>query len=325
MLKRIAVFDPAILSENIGDQIISQSIQNMLHSIFQNDFFISATTHNFLSLHAWLRINQCSYTFIGGSNLLSSNMQDALWRRSFQWRISLIDAFFAKNLVLLGTGWQDYQQNPSLYTSLLYGMLLSKKYIHSVRDSYAEAKLKSLNIQNVLNTSCPTLWNLTPEHCAGIPKNKSESVVFSLSPFKKDVQVDQSIFQLLKKKYRQIYFWIQGYADQEYMQKISQNDPSIIYLPPHLRDYETFLSNENTNIDYIGTRLHGGIKALQLQRKTLILSIDARSEEMKRDINLPVLSRHDLVEIERWIDSEQETQINLPIKNIETWKSQFKE
>ena len=50
----------------------------------------------------------------------------------------------------------------------------------------------------------------------------------------------------------------------------------------------------NTEFDYVGTRLHAGILALNYRKRTLIIAVDNRAAEMKTDINLPVIARGDL-------------------------------
>ena len=47
---------------------------------------------------------------------------------------------------------------------------------HSVRDSYTKKMLNSIGINNVVNTSCPTVWNITPDHLATIPDTKAKYV-----------------------------------------------------------------------------------------------------------------------------------------------------
>ena len=48
----------------------------------------------------------------------------------------------------------------------------------------------------------------------------------------------------------------------------------------------------------VGTRLHAGIRALQKGNQALILSVDNRATEINKDINIPVISRFDLAQIE---------------------------
>ena len=80
---------------------------------------------------------------------------------------------------------------------------------------------------------------------------------------------------------------------------------------------------ENNDIDYVGTRLHAGIRAIQKKRRALVLSIDNRASEISNDIGMNVVPREDIEKIEFFITNEQKTSIKIPHKNIEAWKAQF--
>ena len=73
----------------------------------------------------------------------------------------------------------------------------------------------------------------------------------------------------------------------------------------------------------MGTRLHAGVRALQHKKRTLILSVDNRANEIAKDTNLPVISRDNLAAIASWINSKYETKIKIPVDNINQWKNQF--
>ena len=73
-----------------------------------------------------------------------------------------------------------------IYTlDFLLKILLSKTYLHSVRDEYTKDMLERIGIKNVINTGCPTMWSLTEEHCKQIPIKKSNSVVFTITDYNK--------------------------------------------------------------------------------------------------------------------------------------------
>jgi len=80
-----------------------------------------------------------------------------------------------------------------------------------------------------------------------------------------------------------------------------------------------------SNLDFVGTRLHAGIHALNLGHRTIIVAIDNRAKEMGKDTNLPIISREDVIDkLEGMINSEIKTEILLPKENIKRWKDQFK-
>jgi polysaccharide pyruvyl transferase WcaK-like protein len=94
-------------------------------------------------------------------------------------------------------------------------------------------------------------------------------------------------------------------------------------LEPTLKAYDNVL-REATSIEFVGNRLHGGIRALQQQRRTLVLSIDERAREIGEDTGLPVVDRSDITCIEQFIRSKSTTTILLPWSDIERWRNQFK-
>ena len=79
----------------------------------------------------------------------------------------------------------------------------------------------------------------------------------------------------------------------------------------------------NHDIDFIGSRLHGGIRALNYKRRALIIGVDNRATEINRDTNLPFISRENIEHANKWINSVSKTEIHLPNDNINEWKSQF--
>ena len=78
------------------------------------------------------------------------------------------------------------------------------------------------------------------------------------------------------------------------------------------------------NLDFIGTRLHAGIRALQKFRRTIILGIDNRATEKSKDFNLKVLQRDDIDKLNGIINNDFRTEININETNIKKWKDQFK-
>jgi len=313
-MKRIALLDASLASENLGDQIITDAAQAVLESIFPDAFFVRLTTHEF---HLWESrriMDGCDLVFVGGSNLLKSNMI-----RNNQWKISPLDYFLRKECILLGCGWWYYQPQPNWYAAKMLNKILSKKYTHSVRDEYSRTQLESVSIDKVLNTACVTMWGLSPEHCSAIPTQKAPIAVLTLTGYSQNIAADRALVDLLLKRYDSVYFWVQQPEDHAY--GISISGGRIKLLSPNLRIYTEFL--KENHVDYIGTRLHGGIRAIQSGKRSLILAVDNRATEISRDTDLPVLQRTDLAGIAAWIDTPGATRIRLPEARIEAWRSQF--
>ena len=317
-MKKITILNTAILSNNIGDYIIMDSVSEVLNDLFKNDMFFDSYTHGKVSKESYFLNKQSDYSFIGGTNLLSSNMN-----KYNQWKINLIDGLFLKNIILMGVGWWQYQDKPNYYTKYLLKKVLSEKVLHSVRDSYSEKMLKSIGVNNVINTGCMTMWGLTKEHCLKIPNVKADDVVFTLTDYNKDYDKDQILIDILKCNYKTLYFWPQGLGDLEYLKSL-KNIKDVNILGGNLHSYNALLENENINLDFIGTRLHAGIRALQNKRRTIIIGIDNRAEEKRKDFNLNVVDRENINEISNILNHSAATEIKINEVNIEKWKNQFR-
>ncbi len=317
-IKNISVFDTSIATQNIGDEIIMDAVYNELYDIFKDDMFLRIPSHEVIGIASLSLIRNSVFGIVGGSNILSSAMN-----KYKQWKITLPQSFFIKNkALLLGVGWRNYQAKPNFFTKQLLKQLLNKEYLHSVRDSYTEAKLKEQGFENVINTSCPTMWRLTPEHCSKIPQKKSDTVVFTLTDYSKDFESDIFLIKTLLDSYQNVYYWVQSRKDLIYLNELNIDISQIKIISPSLRAYTNFL--ETNDCDYVGTRLHGGVRALQRSRRTIIIGVDNRAIEKKKDFNLTVIERNELNEnLKRLIDSELKMDIKIPIANITKWKAQF--
>lgn len=314
----IGVFDTSISSLNVGDEIINASAMEFLENIFAQNQFLKFSTHAGISSIGIYRANLCKLRVVCGSNLLSGSLF-----KTGQWNLSPLDVLRIKKHVLMGVGWLNYNSKLSVFTKLAYRSLLSKENTHSVRDEYTKLKLAEMGITNVINTGCPTMWKLTSSHCASIPKKKSNKVVFTLTDYSKDEIVDKYLIKTLLSNYERVYFWIQGSGDLEYFNSLGFVNSGIQVIPPQLSKYDYVLQNEN--IDFIGTRLHAGIRALQNKRKTLIISVDNRATEKAKDFNLPVIERILLKDsLQKHIDEDYECKININENAINDWISQFK-
>jgi polysaccharide pyruvyl transferase WcaK-like protein len=314
-MKQITLFNTAVCSHNTGDYIITDAVKENLGYMFSKDMMFETLTHSKISKETYALVKGSDYSFVGGTNLLSSNMQ-----RYNQWKINLLDSIYLKDTILMGVGWWQYQDKPSLYTKFLLNRVLSKNMLHSVRDSYTEKKMHELGITNVLNTGCPTMWSLTKEHCANITRKKSKNVVFTLTDYNRDFELDQELVNILEKNYDDIYFWPQGGKDYEYISSLNISKNTHI-LGGNLAQFNNLL--ENLDIDYIGTRLHAGIRAIQKSVRSIIIGVDNRAEEKSKDFNLKVLSRDKIKQLDDIIKSEFATEISINEKNIQQWKNQF--
>lgn len=316
---KIGVLDTSISSMNVGDYIIMDSAYKRINSVFDNAQKVSFPTHERINRVGFKRQKEIAINFLCGTNCLNSKMM--LHR---QWNVGFLNSVFMKDVITLGVGWQNYQGKPDFYTKTLLKRLLSRDYLHSVRDNYTLEMLQNAGISNVINTSCPTMWDLTEEHCAAIPSYKSENVIFTLTDYREDKVKDLELIKSLLKSYNKVYFWVQGSKDYVYFNSFGDVVKDIIVVPPNLYDFDKVL-NSNESLEYIGTRLHAGIRALQKKRRSIIISVDNRAEEKKKDFNLKVIPRDMSSSDYCKIYSEEfDTKITLPNSEIEKWKTQFK-
>jgi polysaccharide pyruvyl transferase WcaK-like protein len=317
-LRRISVLDTSIATKNLGDEIIVDSVYRELNDIFKHDtMFFKVPTHERISRHSHRIINSSEYSFVAGTNILSSKYNII---KSNLWNINIYDAIKINRIVLMGVGWGDYQSNPSFLSKLLYDKVLDKNVFHSVRDSYTKKKLETIGVVNVINTGCPTIWQLTPEFCSGIPSKKARDVVCTLTDYRIDKEKDKVMIDILNRYYENVYFWIQGSKDLEYVQTISS---SVKIVGPSLYAYDKLLS-DHEDIDYIGTRLHAGIRAMQKKKRTIIIGIDNRALEKKKDFGINVVNRNEISSLPDIVSKRMSTNLTIDFASINKWKEQFR-
>jgi polysaccharide pyruvyl transferase WcaK-like protein len=317
-LKSIALFDTSIATLNLGDRIIIDSVLEELQGLFLQDFVQTIPTHLPLDRNARRIASNSSFTIVGGTNLLTSHMNN--YR---QWKVTLWDAVFLSTVVLMGVGWWQYQAHADLYTRMLLKRILHSTMYHSVRDRYTAQQLDAAGIDNVLVTGCPTMWGLSEEHCFSIPRDKGNAVVTTITDYTRDHQADRKQLEYLLNNYTQVFIWQQGSQDLSYLKELSLNHPSLTMIPSNVAAYNKLLSSHE-NIDYVGSRLHAGIRALQYGRRSIIIGIDNRATEMHKDFGLPVVARGDIETLQQMIETPFTTALNMPWEAINTWKQQFR-
>lgn len=315
-MDRIVAFDTSIVSENGGDNIIMESCNEILREIFPEDFIIHLPTHDRIGSFGRQYCQSVKYKILCGTNILASRMP-----RFTMWDAKLSDIKYLQGTCLLGAGWREYEGDPNLYSKHFWKKVLSNDLIHSVRDSYTEEKLKKLGFENVVNTSCPTMWILTPEHCAQVPTTKANNVLTTVTNYRTNPEEDKKMLDILCKNYDKVYIWIQALEDYNNLksfydiEKLNIVDPSLEALDKTL---------EMDDLEYCGTRLHAGIRALDHKKRTTIIAKDNRALEIGKDTELNVIKSEELDSLESKINSNFETKLSLPWENIETWKNQFK-
>lgn len=326
-MSNVCLLDPALPSvdgepsDNLGDSIISEAIIKELQDLRPFRFHRVPTKRKLTTGELELA-RKADIVLLGGSNLLSSNL-----RQYNQWKISAsirnIISPPLTDVVCCGTGWWQYQGAPTYRTRLFYSRVLSPKALHSVRDRYTEIKLKRCGINNVVNTSCPTLWSL---HGCETNHRRGKNIVFTLTDYKRDIDCDNALVSLLGSVASgELSFFPQGLYDVEYLRSLDSfraHRSRITILSRSLKSLNDLAASEDSV--YVGTRLHCGARFLQHGRNALIVAVDNRAAEIKMDIGLPVVPRGDLQTISCWLGGLTEwAPIELPLDEIKRWKQQF--
>ena len=301
-MDNITIFDTSHGTQNMGDYIIMDSVNRELDFLLKKNFVTRYSTHtpigrSYQSIKKGMvlkNLEKAKYKFIGGTNIF----KNTLLNFNPDWNINIFNIKFYKDCISIGCGSALNAKKMNLYTKFIYKRILSKKYIHSTRDERTKIMLEKLGFQ-AINTGCATLWGLTKEHCEKIPTKKAQNVVFTLTDYKKDKDKDQALVNILVKNYNKVYFWVQGSDDYDYFNSL-QNISSIEIIYPNLKDYAEIL---DSGVDYVGTRLHAGIFAMQHYCRSVIISIDERARDMDKTYNLKCIDRSE-------IESKLESYIN---------------
>lgn len=321
-MEKITLLDTAIGSTNKGDEIIMECAKEELGYLMEKYFVLSTPTHlsaftaaqNLWKLPDSAReIATSKYKFVCGTNLFSTNML----HRCCQWNIDIFNSKPIEGSIFVGVG-SNTKEKLNFYTKRLYKKVLSKEFIHSVREEKAYTILTNMGFK-CINTGCVTLWKLTDKFCESIPKRKADSVIFTLTDYNKNPQKDKEMINILKKSYNKVYFWIQGIYDLDYLQSLTSID-DIEIITGSVRAYQELL---NKDVDYVGTRLHAGIYAMRHKRRAIILAVDDRMNSMKASIRNNCMSRNEISNLEEMIHSNFETKVYLDFDLIEKWKKQF--
>lgn len=309
------ILDTAMGSDNCGDQIIMEACMLQLRDKLEVSAMQHVPTHQFPSDFERMLISNSRMKILCGTNILSGHMGSyGLWRLG-------ADVSPYRETILMGVGFDSKDDSFDRYTQQLLRTILSKNVFHSVRDSFSEQKLKSMGIPNVLNTGCPTMWNLTPERCAAIPVVKATNAICTVTDYCRDKANDKAMLDVLLDSYEKVYLWLQGRDDLAYIQELGYQD-KLILVPSTLADYDTVL--KQSDLDYVGTRLHAGIRALSTGHRSLIISIDNRAECIGADTGLPIIRREDtIIALKDCLIGTIETRITLPWENIQAFKEQF--
>lgn len=305
--------DPSICSPNIGDQIISESVENALSIILPELGQVKFPTQYSPQISTHYILRNSLANIVGGSNLLTGNRL-----RFSQWKFGKLNLFYKFKFILLGVGWWKYGNDPDPYSRIIYRSILDNSMIHSVRDEYTVTQLKKCGI-NAINTTCPTLWPLASKQlCSSIAINKSPNALLTLTDYAKNIDLDFQLIKLLTEEYKEIYFWPQGIDDLAYFKELTQSvDYDFKILSFGLPSIKQFLLTYSC--DYIGTRLHSGILALNNRCRSIIIEIDNRSIEIGRDTSIYTCPRNNYLLLRKMINNPLVSNFRIPMASIKAW------
>lgn len=275
---RTTLLDTSIQSDNAGDSIIVQSVLAACPSL---DGRPRIGTHAWPSLHSAKLLYESEAAIVLGTNVI----RRTLWRRR-QWPAFLLqNPLLRRKVIYLGVGWGvDLPQLDFLTTTLIRNTLFPGIPI-GARDSLTLARSLAAGFP-VQHIGCPTMWSLNER----LPSWRSvREVVVTLTDYRMDHERDQTLLDLLSRTFRRIYFWPQGSRDNVYLASLSP-PKNLDVLPSGLQFFEEALIGRG----YVGTRLHGGIRALQLGSPAVIVGVDHRARSISLDTNLPLIMRTDI-------------------------------
>lgn len=324
-MKSAIVFDTAIGTSNLGDEIILHCLEEQLSFFLDNCFIMRFGTHvknlpkarYFFGSQKLQFAYEADFKLIMGTNLLSRDIKQT----QGQWPIGKLDCWLYDICIMAGVGTTLSEGTITNYSKKVYQQILRQDFYHSVRDEESKRMLEEIGFKAV-NTGCPTLWKMTPDFCKQIPVHKSNRVIFSLSGYKvqQNRERDLDLIRILRENYDELIFWAQTSRDEPYLDTFE--NVSDIPRIHSLKKYEDILSTGN--IDYVGTRLHGGVYAMQHKVRSIIISIDHRARGFHETNNLCICERNDIPDkLADMINGEVITDIRLRQEDIDLWKAQF--
>ncbi len=326
----ICLVDPALQdhdgtpSTNLGDVVIYRAISRCLTALWPGEEVCRISSHEPLQEHHYEILEAARIVFLGGSNLLSS---DVLTYN--QWNFANGKADYGtpriKEAVLLGIGWWQYQDPPNAFTSEFYQRILCRQRMHSVRDRYTAGQLREAGISNVVATGCPAMWGLD-----GVSSHRTDrwtdDCLVMLTDYYTHPAHDDEFLRIVADHFPgKLYFFPQGTGDVAYLKSL----PVFEAVPARFEILEHSLDSLSTflranRVTYVGTRLHGGITTLAHRVPSLILGVDNRATEMSVSFNLPVVKRGDSDNLRRWLRGHQMFEpVSVPTLDIAKWWQQF--
>lgn len=269
------ILAPWIATSNDGDLVIRN---DLITRLAQSRVFLSETlpTQIPLTRAQCKRLKPVQHVLVGGTNLLST-----YGRGDNQWPLPRYAMRpLGGKLILMGVGWRRPELEPKGFPRSRVVGLLNPSCVHSVRDRSAATALEAAGMQYLV-TGCPSLLRI-PDKLGAF--STTEAVV-TITDYFPDARRDRSIVRWARERFPCVRLQPQGSGDVAYAKaELGFTDKDI--LSKGVVHFQRYL--EAFRPVYVGTRLHGGIVALQMGLPTVIVGIDNRAVDMGQEFDLPV-------------------------------------
>lgn len=313
----VHILDTANASDNIGDEIIMKSAYGFIESTFSDYYVSSSSSHDGIGPSSRKLIRGADIVLLVGTNALSARYHA---NKPYIWnmRSSDIDLLRGK-VVLFGVGANRAFRSVEKSQADFLDEILSRSHLHAVRDVSGKKILEAIG-RRVVDTTCPTLW-IFRDKSPTPPARKADQVCFTLTKHKPS-KTDAEMIAILRDSYNKLFFWPQQPRDLAYLQSLTPTD-DIGIISPNLRSYDNFLAN--THVDVIGTRLHGTIRALQHNKRAIVIGIDNRALDIASKTNLCCVNRTDIgSRLRTALQPGKMPELNIPKTEISAFLHQFK-
>ena len=314
-MRHIHLIDTSIGSDNVGDEIIMSEIKTHLNPLISDAYVTTSAGHDGLGVYSRDLAAKADLVLLLGTNALRHQYRVG---KKYIWYVDRKDiAAIAGKVVLFGVGAnRDFDKIERRQLAFLK-RVLAPNFTHSVRDETGARIVEACGLRSV-NTSCPTLWSAPKVKVD--PAKRPRAVCFTLTKHYADPR-DQHMLDQFLALYDEVYFWPQQPRDLEYLRTM-QNAGKVEILPPNLNAYDAFLSS--TEVDVVGTRLHGSIRGLHHGRRVLAIAIDNRARDIGAEVSLPTLARSDIAQLTERLNGDLSCALSLPTQKIGDFLGQFK-
>ncbi len=315
---RIHLLQTAIASDNVGDEIIVEACLRELAPVLKTAYVTTSASHDGMGPSGRALAAAADVVLMLGTNALRAR-KAAPWRY-YMWKFSRRDIeAVAGKVVLMGVGANKGFAGLQGAQRSYLKRILSPGHVHSVRDASAKQIVEACGLE-AIPTSCPTLWRWR-DAGPDCPAGRAAGAVFTLTRHKPKPDLDRAMIAILRQRYSRLWFWPQQPRDLDYLEELGE-EGGVSVIPPNLAAYDAVLAGED--VDVIGTRLHGTIRALSHKRRPIVIAIDSRAREIGAETGLTILPRTEIpTRLEGMIEAGTETRLDLDKAAIARFLGQF--